>query len=322
MSREYLKVSYSSLNLLDTCMRKFEFNKLYPRRARDPDQFAADVGSALHHGYQHYLTHGDEDAATWQLMLDYPYIGEFSQRTDDRSLEACISTLDEMMHYGKMEEWELMTIKRPPTDEERESGLDGVIVPAIEVPFELRLKGIDLPDGRGIAFTGFMDAAMRHRVTDRVRTMDIKTNRRTMEDATPKYKFDGQQIPYGIVLEHIVGNRVEEFEVLYLDCYVDLVAPRVQLYPFRKDSSDIQDWLINTVLAAQRIQRSMEMDYFPRTNGGCMSWNRPCYFLDICEIRDREQITDWLLMGDEPEHRIDQTPWIVAEIDVFGNGGE
>lgn len=321
-TREHLKISYSSLNLLDTCMRKFEFNKLYPRRPRDSDAFAADVGSALHHAYQHFLIHGDEEAATWVLMRDYPYIGEFSQRTDDRSLEACISVLDEMMHYGKMDEWELMTIKRPPTDEERAAGLDGVVVPAIEVPFELRLKGIDLPDGRGLAFTGFMDAAMRHLVTDRVRTLDIKTNRRTMEDATPKYKFDGQQIPYGIVLEHIVGNRVDEFEVLYLDCYVDLLNPRVQLYPFRKDSSDIQDWLINTVLAGQRIQRSMEMDYFPRTNGGCMSWNRPCYFLDICEIRDREQITDWLLMGDEPEHRVDAVPWIVAEIDVFGNGGQ
>ncbi len=307
--REYLKVSYSSLNLADTCMRKFEFNKLYPRRARDNDAFAADVGTALHHGYQNYLTHQDEDQALWALMESYPYMGEFSARDDYRSLEACMATLDEMTHEAKMLEWELMTIRKP----------DGEVVPAVEVPFELRLKGIDLPDGRGVAFTGFMDAALRHVGTGAVRTMDIKTHRRTLEDATPKYRFDGQQVPYGIVLEHIVGNPVTEFEVLYLDCFVDLVNPRVHLYPFLKDSTDLQEWLINTVLRTQRIQRAMEMDYFPRTDGGCLNWNRPCYFLEVCQTRDREAVTDWLLMGDEPEQPKRDEPWIIAEIDVFGS---
>ena len=305
---DYLRVSYSSLNLADTCLRKFEFNKLYPRRARDPDQFAADVGTALHHGYQDYLIHQDLDRATWMMMRDYPYLGEFEQRFDDRSLEACISTLEEMTYEANMTEWELVNIRKP----------TGEIVPAIEIPFELRLKGIVLPDGRGVAFTGFMDAALRHLGTGQIRTMDIKTHRRTLEDATPKYKFDGQQVPYGIVLEHITGNPVTEFEVLYLDCFVDLVKPRVQLYPFRKDSEDLQEWLINTVLRVQRIQRAMEMDYFPRTDGGCLNWNRPCYFLEVCQSRDRDAITEWLMMGEEAAADTREEPWIIAEIDVFG----
>jgi len=321
LTKEYLEVSYSSLNLADSCLRKFEFNKLYPRRARDQDAFAADVGTALHHGYQDYLVNQDEDSAVWALMNSYPYASEFNQMRDDRSLETAIATLDEMIHEAKMDEWELMTIKRPNTDEEIAAGLtDGVIVPAIEVPFELRLKGLDLPDGRGVAFTGFMDAAMRHRGHGAVRTLDIKTHRRALEDATPKYRFDGQQVPYGICLEHIQGFAVEQFEVLYLDCYVDLVNPRVHLYSFLKDSTDLQEWLINTVLRVQRIQRAMEMDYFPRTDGGCLNWNRPCYFLEVCQTREREAIVDWLLMGDEPEHRPKEQPWIVAEIDVFGSG--
>lgn len=308
--KQYLEVSYSSLNLADSCLRKFEFNKLYPRRARDQDAFAADVGTALHHGYQDYLVNQDMDSAIWALMNSYPYAGEFNQLKDDRSLETCIATLEEMIHEAKMDEWELMTIRRP----------DGLVVPAIEVPFELRLKGLDLPDGRGVAFTGFMDAAMRHRGHGAVRTLDIKTHRRALEDATPKYRFDGQQVPYGICLEHIQGFAVEEFEVLYLDCFVDLVNPRVHLYSFLKDSIDLQEWLINTVLRVQRIQRAMEMDYFPRTDGGCLNWNRPCYFLEVCQTRDRQAVEDWLLMGEEPEHRPKEQPWIVAEIDVFGSG--
>lgn len=305
---EFLEVSYSSLNLADSCLRKFEFNKLYPRRARDGDGFAAGVGKALHAGYQDFLAHGDEDKAMWELMSHYPYEAEFNQDKNDRSLEAAMSTMDLMMAEGRMDEWELMTIKRP----------DGVIVPAVEVPFKLILKGLTLPDGRGVAFTGFMDAALRHKGHGAVRTMDIKTHRRFKEDATAKYRFDSQQVPYGICLEHIQGNPVTEFEVLYLDCFVDLAAPRVHLYPFVKDSTDLQEWLINTVLRVQRIQRGMEMDYFPRTDGGCEAWNRPCYFLDVCQIRDRESIEDWLMMGEAPEQRPPSESWITAEIEVFG----
>jgi hypothetical protein len=191
-------------------------------------------------------------------------------------------------------------------------------VPAIEVPFALRLKGIVLPDGRGVEYTGFMDAALRHRGHGAVRTMDIKTHRRTLVDVEPKYKFDSQQVPYGIVLEHLTGEAVTDFEVLYLDTFVDLVNPRVQLYPFRKDSEDLQEWLINTVLRVQRIQRAMEMDYFPRTDGGCLNWNRPCYFLEVCQTRDREAITEWLMMGEEAAQDKREEPWIIAEIDVFG----
>lgn len=305
---DFLRVSYSSLNLADNCLRKFEFNKLYPRRARDPDQFAADVGTALHRGYQDFLANQNEDQAVWVLMQNYPYFEEFGQRDDHRSLEACISTLIEMCHEANMTEWEVMQIRKP----------DGEVVPAVEVPFELRLNGITLPDGRGVSFTGFMDAAMRHLGTGNVRTLDVKTHRRTLEDATAKYRFDSQQVPYGICLEHIQGNPVEQFEVLYLDCYVDLVAPRVNLYPFLKDSVDLQEWLINTVLRVQRIQRAMEMDYFPRADGGCLNWNRPCYFLDVCQTRDRASVEEWLLMGEAPAQRVDEEAWIIAEIDVFG----
>lgn len=304
---DFLRLSYSSLNLADTCLRKFEFNKLYPRRVRDSDAFAADVGTAMHHGYQDYLVNQDLDRAIWMLMKDYPYMGEFEQRFDDRSLESAISTLEEMTHEAGMTEWELMQIRKP----------DGEVVPAIEVPFALRLKGIVLPDGRGVEYTGFMDAALRHRGHGAVRTMDIKTHRRAVADATPKYKFDSQQVPYGIVLEHLTGEAVEEFEVLYLDTYLDLVSPRVQLYQFRKDSEDLQEWLINTVMRVQRIQRGMEMDYFPRTDGGCLSWNKPCYFLEVCQTRDKEAITEWLMMGEDPASDKREEPWIIAEIDVF-----
>lgn len=310
---DYLRVSYSSLNLLDGCARKFEFNKLYPRRARDFDTFAADVGKALHAGYQEYLVSRDESKAMWAMMMKYPYEAEWNQTKDDRSLQACVVTLEEMIQSEPMREWTVAEIKRP----------DGLIVPAIEVPFELRLKGVRLPDGRGIAFTGFVDAFLRNLMLENLfRTLDIKTHRSFLKDQTAKFKFDTQQTPYGIVLEHIQGKAIDEFEVMYLSCFVDLAEPVVEPYAFNRTAEDIQEWMMNAILKIQRIQRFAEMDYFPRTDGGCLAYNKPCFFLNICESRDKKNVEAWLLEGEAPEHRIDEAPWIVADIEVFGDGVE
>lgn len=329
---EYLRVSYSSMNVFSSCERKFEFQKLYPQKSRDREMFAADVGTALHHGYQDFLIHGDREKATWEFMKDYPYGLEYQQKFQDRSLEAALATLDEMFDAESMTDYELAEIKRPWTIKESADlairaslgdpleGIDpsGIIVPAIEVPFEIRFKGITLPDGRGIAFVGFIDAIMRNLINGRFRTTDIKTHRRSLHDATAKYQFDDQQTPYGIIVEHLQGNPVEEFEVLYLDSYIDVLEPRVQLYPFARSHEDVQEWLLNRVMQFQSIQRSLESDYFPRTSGGCLFYNQPCYFLEVCQTRDRKMAEAWLLMGEEPAPPRFEQPWVVAEIDVFG----
>src|SRR3990167_1269600 len=305
---DYLRFSYSSMNVFSSCNRKFELQKLYPQRDRGEDMFAADVGTALHKGYQNYLITQDENQAIWAYLEAYPYELEQRESNDYRSCEAGRSTLIEMLESVQMADYELAMIKNP----------EGLIVPAIEVPFEIRFKGITLPDGRGIAFTGFMDAVMRNLITGSFRTTDIKTHRRSLNDATAKYKFDSQQTPYGIAIEHIQGNPVDDFEVLYLDCYVDILEPRVTLYPFSRTSEDVQEWLTNKVLEFKSIQRYMEMGFFPRTDGGCLFYNKPCRFLEPCTSRERETIEMWLLMGEEPKApRLDQ-PWIVGEIDVFG----
>jgi hypothetical protein len=309
---KWLRVSYSSLNTEESCQRKFEFNKLYPQRPRMFESFAADVGTSLHKGYQEYLISNDETKAFWAMTRSYPISDEWSQDNDFRSLEACTSTLEEMIESSALGEYELAQIKHP----------SGLVVPAIEVPFEIRLNGITLPDGRGIAFVGYMDAIMRNLLNGDFRTMDIKTHRRTTKDATAAYQYNAQQIPYGICIEHIQGNPVDSFEVLYYDCYVDLLNPRVTPYTFTKDRDDVQEWLMNTVLTAQRIQRNMEMNYFPRTSGGCLAFNKPCYFLEMCQSRDKEALTQFILGDQEPAVPRYEVPWIVAEIDVFGGTSE
>lgn len=310
-----IRTSYSSLGTFAGCARRFELDKLYPRvRRPDTDTYAADVGTALHAGYQNYLIHGDEDDATWAFMQAFPYESEYSQTNDFRSFEAALATLDEMMHMARMDEYRLAQIKHP----------NGEIVPAIEVPFEIRFRGLQVapceryPEGAEFSFIGYIDAIMQHVMTDLYRTLDIKTHRSNLADANPKYRFNMQQVPYGIVVDHVAQGLVEAFEVLYLDCYVDLLEPRVQLYPFMKTRNDVEEWGLNKVIQFQQMARFIGADYFPRTENGCLFYNRPCRFMEPCQSRDRETLTEWFTLGSQDLVVDEFEPWIVADLDVGG----
>lgn len=320
---DYLRVSYSSLNTFAECARKFEFRKLYPRSSHREEGFAAEVGKALHAGYQDYLSYRDSDRALWELLKAYPYELEYmTEKSEDRSLEAAMSTLEAMIAYQPMDEWDLLNIRRPNTSLEISQGLtEGVVVPAIEVPFELRFTDVILPDGRGVAMTGYIDAAMQHRIRRTTASMDIKTHRRFGADAEGKYRYDSQQTPYSMVIEHIQGSVLEELEIFYLDCFVDLAEPRIQLYPYKRDRIDLQEFLMTKVMQFQAIQRYMELDFFPRKDGGCMAWNKPCWYLEVCQTREREAAEHWILRGEEPTEEPEWFPWVVTELEVFGNGG-
>lgn len=319
-----LRLSYSSLNVFESCARKLEFDKFYPKRPRVfEDNYAADVGTAIHRGYQHWLANQDRDEAVWAFLQAFPVVDEWSQENDYRSLEAALSTLEEMFDSVRMLEYELARIRRPNTPEELAAGLTGgVVTPAVEVPFEIRFPGINIPpcegfpDGAEVSIIGYIDAIMQNMSTSLYRTMDIKTSRMKLLDATGKFKFDSQQVPYGIVVDHIAQEEVDSFEVLYLDCYIDLLEPNVQLYPFIKTKQDLHDWVTNKVLQFRRIQTHAATNYFPRTDGGCLFYNKPCRYLDACQSRSRKDLEAWFLEGDKPAKQDEFFPWIVADLDV------
>ena len=319
-----LRLSYSSLNVFESCPRKFEFDKFYPKRERVwEDNYAADVGSALHAGYQDYMIHQDREHAIWTFMRAFPVAGEWNQDNDFRSMEAALSTLEDMFDSVKMVEYELARIRRPNTPAELEAGLEGgVVVPAIEVPFEIRFPGLEIPpcggfpEGAAISVIGYIDAIAMNLGTGLYRTFDIKTSRQKLSDATGKFKFNGQQVPYGIVVDHIAGQPVESFEVLYLDCYIDILEPSTQLYPFLKNRTDLEDWATNKMLQFQRLQQYAALDFFPRTEGGCLFYNKPCRYLEPCMSRDRETLMEWFLLGDEPAKGESFFPWITADVNL------
>src|SRR3546814_10198921 len=67
-----LQISYSSSGTFDSCNRKFEFRKIYPRSKPRTSGFAAEVGKCLHEGFQNFLIHQSEEQAIWALLESFP----------------------------------------------------------------------------------------------------------------------------------------------------------------------------------------------------------------------------------------------------------
>jgi len=311
MTDKTLFLSFSSRGTLGNCPRKFQFSKLFqhPRRA---ENFTASVGKAIHVGYQTWLETGDLDKALFALMLAYP-VAQNWNFLDERSLEASAFTLINMTETSFSAEFEVARIKT----------LQGIIMPAIEVPFQINFlneKGdpIRLVNDMIVAYRGFIDAIMYSSFLDRYRVTDIKTHRDARADQSAKYKFHGQQIPYGVVLEFILGRKLEEFDVSYMSTFIDILSPKVDIYTFRKNKKELQNWLVNLILDLRMLNSYLTLNYFKRTEYGCQAYGSDCHFFQVCENANNETIQKIFLMGQEPAEEMPWEPWVVLDVVLPG----
>lgn len=315
----HLRLSHSSMGVLSSCARKFEFRKLFPQQKRE-DNFAADVGSALHAAYQNYLIHYNEQSAIMELIMHFPHEAKYSMPNEwgkvptskydpSRDFYAALATLYEMMKNDFIRSFKVAYIIND----------KGVEVPAIEVPFEIVFKGVYLgPKEKrmSVSYIGFIDAILQNRLSGMYRTTDIKTHRSTSSRRDAEFQFNGQQVPYGIVLQHILNQPVDEFEVHYFDCYVDLIKCRADNWVFKKSQVYMQEWLTTMILSLRQLDSYLKMDFFPRTSHGCLSFQKPCFYLNLCHSRDRKQLLNLWHILPKKDHREPHAPWITCELEL------
>lgn len=305
-----LILSHSSRSTFRRCTRQFEFSKLFGEGSKKDEMFAAEVGKSLHAGFQEYLISRDENQAIMKFLLSYPLAMEYNkpEYSYNRSLEACYVTLMELINSPTADRYELIHIK---------TQLEGnPTLPAIEVPFAFEIKGAPLPIP--VWFVGFIDAILYDKQDDIYIVNDIKTTRINVLDMSPRYEFDEQTVPYGIVLEQMLGRKISQFKVSYLSAYIDLMDPKVSMYQFIKTEDHIYDWYRGLCEDIGRIGKYYNNQYFPRTTNGevCFSYNKACYFAEFCPIRDPEIIAK--LTGGEVREGLfhdGQQPWISAQLD-------
>jgi len=188
-----LNLSHSSRSLAHSCWRKFQFRKMFEHDARE-ESLAASRGNALHKGFQSYLMHKDEDRAIIEYMLGYP-IHLCQDHLAADSLEAGFSTLMDMVNCAPLLNYELASV----------NCADGIVRPAIEVPFEIEIEGFSISESEEfkVSYIGYIDAIFYDVVNDEYVVMDIKTTQRKYMKPDLEYSFSEQCIPYGLVLEYM-----------------------------------------------------------------------------------------------------------------------
>lgn len=301
-----LYISHSSRGLLSACDRKFEFRKFYDLPGSDPS-LASEMGHALHTGFQHYIVNRDQEAAIMAYMLRYP-IQLCHNPMDTRSLEAGYATLMAMMEFVKFDHKEIAMV----------NCLDGIVRPAVEVPFEIELEGFSLSDEEDypVSYTGYIDLMVYDTIEKEYETLDIKTtqNYKTV-DYSPKYTYSEQCLPYGLVLEYMLGREINGFNTNYFVADIDILEPIMQYHPFHKSRADIEDWYRGLLVDLARIKMFYNMKWWPRSGGGhsCMAYNKKCSFFDICELRE-EDIIKLAIEDSNKEKQQDEA--LVAKSDI------
>jgi hypothetical protein len=310
----YLALSDSSVNSrLRSCRRKFEFNKLYGHaRAEREESIPADAGTALHKAWQTYMAEGSKNRGIEELMFAYPSHLQKSPM-QERSLEACYTTFLEMIANPLHARYQLATVN-----------VDGVVMPAVEVPFRIVLANTSLTPERHVPifWDGFIDAILWDTLELRYVVVDIKTTRKQENDYTAMFGNDPQTLPYAYVVENAVGQAANSgLNVIYLVAYVDHLFPRVQQIPLYKSENDIRSWAFGLAMDIQNIRHMADIGFFPKDGKSCVGYGT-CQYIDVCGYTEPTAIREWLdLRYGPPDHEsvaANFHPWFTVNLEITG----
>lgn len=300
--REIL-TSHSIDNLFDYCPRKFEFLGLFDKRPPRESGFAADVGTALHEGAQEFVrlkAEGHDDTTAMNqgyitFMTWYPWDREDEQKQSTRSHDRALLLLYQLMRWEGWDDWELVKIEGKGW--------------AIEVPFLIRHKSLgtftikETGEEAMLCTQGKIDFILRHKKTNRIGSLDIKTTVFADELIEPNFKFSGQQIGYNNVVQSLTGEVTDGLEVNYLVArFTATGLPEVYPLNFHKRQDEVDDYWIAKLDRLQRMRMYAEAGWFPRTSGGCHSYGTACSMFGICPSRDYRLIRQWFNTGDMVEN--------------------
>lgn len=290
----YLLTSHSIDNTFDFCPRKFEFLNVWDRRPPRDSGYAAEVGTALHNGWQAWMIARAEGKSEYEatsrgfheLCRAFPWALEAEQKTSTRSFNSTALLLYTLIRSPEWDDWELIKVEGKGW--------------AIEVPFLIKHESLGLFQIKAtgewayLATQGKIDAVLRHKRTGQIRGWDLKTTIKSADMVRSEYKYSGQQIGYGEVIQAALGAEVRDFSVWYMIArFSSADLPEIQPIEYIKSDHQIDDYWLAKLDRLKRMKEYAETGWFPRTNGGCNSWNTECAFLDICESRDNDLIRLW-----------------------------
>lgn len=278
MDSRLLNLSYSSLLTLHACPRKFQLYKLQTKYDK-PEDIAGSLTFAYGHtvgkGIQDILEHKTPKQWMWEAFIEWEVDLLDENPKQNKSFWGAMVALQQfqsMRDNGYLDGYELMYHEGKP---------------AVELGFV-----IHFPDG--FKYRGFVDAVLRHTVTDRVMVLEAKTtNSATVNPA--QYKNSAQGIGYSIILDALVPD-LSAYEVLYL--VYQTKSESFQQLLFEKSYYSRALWIRELLLDVETIKMYEEQEIYPMRGESCFTYFRECEYLNLCTL-STERLTTAMTPEDE-----------------------
>lgn len=261
-----IRLSFSALEELLTCERKFQLNRLLARDRESSVNPNFAFGHAFEAGCVSYILHGNEDQAIWETFMAYQCDGEipFSVKktalTAVNTVKAAFSRLDNLL-----EDWEVATFQGKP---------------AVQLSFRINID-------ETFYYVGYIDLVLHNKYTDMYAVWDAKTTGLNLTDLTPLYQNSAQLIGYSIVLDGIVGKEYTEYAVQYFVGQIgatDGFKPAIVPLIFEKTLKDRLNFFITLGMDIERLKLMQQTAIYPQRGASCLRFNKPCFYFTTCGL--------------------------------------
>ena len=260
-----IHINNSSLEILNTCMRKAEYMFERERPNYETPSPALQFGTAIHAALEIFYKvppgHRTKDSMLTAFMLNAKGLPECG---DKRSVQTAKMIIDTYFTRYKDDEWVIME-------------KDGS--PLVEVGFETLLP-IDV-DGYKVNLFGTIDAVFKNVITGAVALVDHKTASSLGNDFLNMAKPNNQFTAYWLGAKAVLGISPTTFmingiQVAKTKC--DLMRNFTH-----RDDEDMKEFTAGLIVkVAEYMAFKNRAKHFPMASGAaCRQWGG-CTFLKVC----------------------------------------
>lgn len=257
------QLSYSSVNTLNQCARKYELYKRRSTRSSEESEQASVTfafGHVVGEGIQAVMRgESERDVVMGMFLMWKPDLFALHQRHKKSFWFAvlAIQKFIRLREAGFLKEYDLVYYNGKP---------------ATELGF-----AITLPDG--FRLRGFVDAVLVHRETGEVIVLECKTTWSEVQPA--KYKNSAQGIGYSVVLD-VVFPDISSYKVLYLVYHTG--DREFTPIPFVKSYLQRAAWIRTLLLDVERIKMYEAAELYPMNGESCFSFGHECEYFQVCTM--------------------------------------
>lgn len=150
--------------------------------------------------------------------------------------------------------------------------------PAIELGFRIDM-------GDGFFYRGYVDAVLKHKVTNAIMVLEAKTSSGTANPAM--YRNSGQALGYSVVLDKLFPD-LSSYTVLYL--VYETKSYEYKELPFSKSLLQRALWLQELIIDKKKVEMYEELGTYPMHGESCFDFFRPCEYLGTCTLSTQNLI--------------------------------